>query len=374
MDKTTFAVLVFVLTSAADVGLCDPPDQRTEASTSIELKFEIGPANPLPVVEATIASQTVRLVVDTGASYSVLDHSLEAYRGVLKRSTSLNGRTVELFEGPEISTGGSKVKMHEVACISLRSVHRKFDREIHGIVGMDTLMHYAVEFDFDREVIVLHSKGYEPNWSDYVCDVRYGTAQRPTIKASFNSSKAWVLVDTGNSGNGTLAHQIFDADKLAGSISLIGSVNFATIADSDGRTLRGLVKRVSVGDYSHGSLAFSRYAYCSFGLNYLKRYRMLLDVSENRCFLATAKRHHWKDMSDMGGITLSGDGVTVAAIRFGSTADAAGLKPGDKIREVGNQVVTDATYLLSQLREKPFGVTIERDGLARRVQMRLYRE
>ena len=140
-------------------------------------------------------------IVDTGAERTVISSELA-------RSLSLQpGRTATVHSMSEVS------EIQTVVIPALRVGNRSIER-IHapalsranlgaqGILGVDSLQHQRVTFDFRRrEMTVSPSRGPEERWPDMNTVVVTGRSlygRLVLVDASVDGQRVWVIIDTGS--------------------------------------------------------------------------------------------------------------------------------------------------------------------------------
>ncbi|MBP7054033.1 MAG: hypothetical protein KBE65_23740 [Phycisphaerae bacterium] len=181
--------------------------------------------------------------VDTGAPMTVLDKSLEPELGKCLGTHTLNNFGVE-YEGnshtaPRLYLGVMPLATDSNIVTSdfLQKVSSDAGRSILGVLGMDCLQHYCVQFDFRaREMRFLDPNRIEPE--------RLGKAFPLTLSNRDNSDTRWVrpyihhshlvgaeeidlLIDTGHGDDGALEPEILRREIQARTLRVETDVNDA---------------------------------------------------------------------------------------------------------------------------------------------------
>lgn len=98
-------------------------------------------------------------VVDTGSPITIFDKSFEPKLGArLGAGTATNfdlNRDMDIYASPPLYLGGALLKMsgeHVGAC-NLEDLSASTGRSVMGILGMDCLEHYCIQFDFKAGVL-----------------------------------------------------------------------------------------------------------------------------------------------------------------------------------------------------------------------------
>ncbi len=108
-------------------------------------------------VPATIAGRSVRLIVDTGAPFTIFDEEMVKSVGVKLRKTLAQGgfinsqaRAVSLGEFTDLSVGGFHLAPQKLGVSAIGDfLQRGGESGISGLVGIDTLVFNRAIIDFD---------------------------------------------------------------------------------------------------------------------------------------------------------------------------------------------------------------------------------
>ena len=93
-------------------------------------------------------------VMDTGATYTLFDHSHRDYLGDVKRTVKglTMGRPIktEIYDAPDAFVGPISLDSEEVCCVDLSLMSLIEGRKICGIVGVDFLKKHIIKLDYDK--------------------------------------------------------------------------------------------------------------------------------------------------------------------------------------------------------------------------------
>ncbi len=154
--------------------------------------------------------------VDTGAPFCILDKSLESQlrQGLLKKMwiNSCYGSSWEsVYIAPKLHLNGVELRTStRVATFDLTRVSKDLNEITHsnyrvmGILGMDCLQHYCVQFDFDRRKIqFLDPDHLQENELGKAFPLTLSWGQ-PFVEQNLLGSSEKTLIDTGCNFDGEL--------------------------------------------------------------------------------------------------------------------------------------------------------------------------
>ena len=131
----------------------------------------------------------------------------------------------------------------------------------------------------------------------------------------------------------------------------------------------GRLKALSIGSHQHQNLQFSEGRSNTLGLDYLRRYRVTLDLAGENIYLAQGKRFAEPDRGPTIGwrLLFKSGRVTIDEVDEKGPAFAAGVRAGDALLEVFGKSVSSlsASKIASSLipaEGRPVAVTVERHG------------
>ena len=108
-------------------------------------------ASGLGVADLTLGDETVHLVVDTGATITLVDarfrHHLGPIVGRSQATTADSVRSVSLYQGERGRIGDLDLNEPIIACVDLGPDLR--GEGVDGLLGMSFLSRYCVDFDWE---------------------------------------------------------------------------------------------------------------------------------------------------------------------------------------------------------------------------------
>lgn len=364
----------------------------------IELPFVI--ENDFMVISILLDNVLpLRFIIDTGAENTILleKEITDMLNITYRRTFQVRGADIENSLTAYLATGidlriADRLLARNRSMLVLEENYFDFERitgtTIQGILGADFLMRFTVEFDFRRNLMILHEPvKYKPS-SKHVLVPSVFIRNRAYLEVPIgvNTQKSTtrrLLLDSG-AGLTLLMHTYGDstsvdlpvqkvpayiASGLGGSLE--GSVGRSRKIELAGKELNGVVTYFQPLDTV--GLEFMNDREGIMGNRILKRFNVAIDYTGQRVFFRPDRRK-WKEkfQFDRSGISLIAGGpnlrtYTVASLVEESPAGRAGMKVGDRIVAVNNTSVGFLTLsgIIRRLEGKPgkkIKIRYERDG------------
>jgi predicted aspartyl protease len=126
-----------------------------------------------PIIQGQINGEEVLLILDTGASRTVIDKSITSGMPIIANehnepfAAGINAQkiSVEQIELPAITLGDIEFNNLKVFSSDLRPISKLYEElsgiKIHGLLGCDFLVEYKVVVNFKTGMIQLNRN---PNW------------------------------------------------------------------------------------------------------------------------------------------------------------------------------------------------------------------
>lgn len=336
----------------------------------IELPFSI--ENDFMVINILLDNVLpVRFIIDTGAENTILlEKTMSDMLQVdYRRTFQVRGADINTTLTAYLATGidlriADRLLARNRSMLVLEENYFDFERitgtSIQGILGADFLMRFTVEFDFRRQLMILH----EPNdWKP--------TAKHVSIPVEFIRNRAYMniplsvtgskvadrrlLLDSG-AGLTLLMHTFGDstdvdlpqltvptyiANGLGGSLE--GSVGRAREVSLGGKRLENVITYFQPIDTV--GLEFLNDRQGIIGNRLLRRFNVVINYTNNEVWLRP-EGSLWRSkfQFDRSGLTVLAGGTnlrtyTIASIIPGSPADVAGLNVKDRIVAINGKSV-----------------------------------
>lgn len=342
------------------------PNQKVIIPFTLENRFI--------VIRTTMNNRfRLRFIVDTGAENTVLlDKDITDELQVnYRRKFTVTGSDLQrelvayLATGIELQLDESLIAKHR-SMLVLEENYANLDQvvggEIHGILGADFLMRFAVEINYLKREMTLHdpSKYSKPKKFNEVPSVFHRHRAYLNLPVAFAEREPTVrklLLDTG-AGLTLLLHTYGDtlrtedlptptlpsyiANGIGGQVNgNVGRARELYLAD---KVLEDVLTYFQPLDTVGKPFLNDREGL--IGNSILSRYTVLIDYTREKVYLRPYKRAvRRKFKYDRSGLSIVAGGdrlrqFHVARIVPGSPADEAGLQTGDRIASVNRTSVT----------------------------------
>ena len=363
---------------------------------TIEIPFDL--ENDFIVISVLLnGKMPLRFIVDTGAENTVLlDRTMtDALNVSYRRSFQVRGADVDTELTAHLATGvdlrlADRLLARNRTVLVLEENYFNFERitgtNIHGILGGDFLMRFVVEFNFRRQIMVLHDPSKFRVRRKFVEVPTTFIRNRPYLNIDVgvlrdSASPRRLLMDTG-AGLSLLMHtypQTVGSDLPEQTIpahiasglggTMLGSVGRSRVVNLADRRLDDVITYFQEVDTVE--MKFLNQREGILGNRILKRFTVVVDYVRQRVYLrAEGKAYKRKFTYDRSGISLlaGGDNLnkySVSNVVPGSPADRAGIQVRDRLRAV-NGISTNLMSLESIVRKL--------EGKAgKRIRVRIYR-
>lgn len=348
--------LLFVLTFTSalrvlSVGLLAPSCSAQELAIA-----KAGAPILLPVSISGAGRAKYRFLFLTGANYHAIDLSLQKFATKTPHDAEreTDGRAAEildLYNGkvPLQLAVSARVRglplrgPTPAAVVDLHRLQRSVGEEIRGVVGAPFLRERVVQFDFDvgRLRIVAASDLNAECWTAWPLTV--DRHQLPWVSdIQVGNRTETFLVNTGVLSGVTLHKWLFDALVRSGHLSVLGT-RYGATAEKEWTTRFGRLDKLTWGPFCHRNIGVFEGEDNSFGLPYLARYVITLDLSGQKIYLRKGKRYGIRDYLNLTGLHMwkAGGSIEVCKVRDGSIADAAGVRSGDQLLAINGRKATE---------------------------------
>jgi hypothetical protein len=333
--------LIAILLSAAGL-LADEP--RPAARPSGNLEFSIGKQGRLILLPVEFRDRRILCVLDTGASGSAFDRTLQPWMGKpqseLTIQTPAGRQTVPRYAWPDARLGGVALATAQpVASFNMEAIRQATGEEVLGIIGMDVLKSHRLQIDFDRgRLRFLEALPANEAELGTKLSLDFAGDGVPRFIATFSDGREErFVIDTGAQGNSI---EVNSFDRLVADDRISGGSSFASV------TLGGMVQgdagyldRLALGPFTHEHLRVARVNVSSLGLRYLSRYRVLFNFPGKTAYLAQGEGFRKQEPRATSGLNLTwieGDVVVASVLKQGPGAEI-GLKPQDVLVRVNGK-------------------------------------
>lgn len=404
----SFLTLLFLLAIFPTEMLAQRSDMKVLGRYKrIELPFSI--ENNFLVINILLDNVLpVRFIIDTGAENTILLEKTmtDMLRVDYRRTFEVRGADVNTTLTAYLATGidlriADRLLARNRSMLVLEENYFDFERltgtSIQGILGADFLMRFTVEFNFRRQLMILHEpRDWEPSSkhvnipAEFIRNRAY--LNIPVSVTGGEATNRRLLLDSG-AGLTLLMHTFGDstdvdlpqltvptyiASGLGGNLE--GSVGRAREVALAGKRLENVVTYFQPIDTA--GLTFLNGRQGIIGNRLLRRFNVVVDYTKNQVWMRPeGSRWRRKFRFDRSGLTVLAGGTnlrtyTIASVIPGSPADEAGLRVKDRIVAVNGTSVgfmTLSGILRKFVRKvgKRVKIRYERDGEYKVVTFRL---
>lgn len=308
------------------------------------------------IVPLKVGGRTLPCLVDTGCTHNLLDVQHQAVlgkqQGTAEITTAQGGVEVAYFESPKMRLGPVKLGRTEpVLCYDCSELRKGLGLDIQAVVGMAALKEHIVEIDFDEGKLSILPNDAEPDphWGEPLPLTADRAGLRYFVTLSVAGIDSSFLLDTGASSTSIerdLTKQLLKLFMLRD----VGTLHFQTF---DGKYVEPVyfVRELSLGPFTHRQVEAHRDGDSKLGLDYLSRYRVVLDFPGRKIYLNKGAKYDARHRRDMAGLhpTLVDGEMIVTFVAKDGPARRLGLQVGDKLEQVDGRDAS--SYTSFQLRE-----------------------
>lgn len=304
----------------------------------------------LPV---TINDLPYKLLIDTGATFTILDSSFKPLLGKAQAKTQTEtsiGRSEVLFYKPvDIYAGGQNLTTkHQFLVWDLSFLTKVIGIEFHGIIGMAILYKHVWEVNFDERTLIMKSQSFKEK-DDRGFErltITLSIHGIPTIPVEAGNEKTDFLIDTGDNGFGRLQPELIDSlinQNLVESVAIDTTTSLSGIA----KVRRIRVKEIKIGAYTYKNVVMMESLQNALGSGFLKRHRVIIDFPNKEFYFKKELNVFQPDREDKSGLKLisHNEKIVVALVDERGPAAKAGLIKGDVIVRFNESDVTRTDLL-----------------------------
>lgn len=371
MTVKALLLLVFTLFLYADERPLYQGDFDTQ-STGIFLPVQVG-------------GEMCNFLFDTGASFVVLDNSLEPLLGEPLSLREVQARTgLKLASGRIVTPNGEIVlKMYpsipmrlgrmQIAnrfpymLADLQSLWPFSGVKFCGILGISFLHQFRWEIDFNKGTI----KGYigaEPYMGSFTTrsPLFWSAGQLPQVAVDLHGREVAFDIDTGDNGSGRVNSKNFLYLKEVGQVLRSHEQEVVTVSEfSSNAEFR--LKHLRVADTVYPNIILQESGQNALGLAFFKRHDVVFDFPFNMLYLKHHKDYELEQERDKSGvrIVMKEGQLMIYSIRPMKGAIVEGLEKNDvliSINENRELSLFQARELLRQKEGTVLTLEVKRAG------------
>ena len=359
--------MIAVVLSAGGYGIAqDAAEKKPAAPAGPKLlcEFKIATGGRPILLPVKIAGKTYKFMMDTGASHTTFDDSLQPLLGKPRETLEVKkgGKThkAHTYCAPDATVGPLNLRVGgAVMCVDLSELREVTGLDIRGVIGMGMLRRYVIRIDSDRGVVQFFTAGQKPgpDWGSLVnmSLTSYGV---PVIDGTFfGEFRTKLLIDTGFYPCGMISEKLFKALTFKKLIYKTVETQVMT-AEGNLKSTEARVDDLLVGESHYNGLVFIKGRGANMlGLGFLSRHVVTFDFPNVKLYLKKGRNFNATDQTDMSGLHLlqktdapnCRSRIVIHSVDAGLPAAGCGLKAGDVLEKVNGRNAGE--YGLMGLRE-----------------------
>ncbi len=332
-----------------------------------------------------IGEKECNFLFDTGASFVVLDKSLEPLLGEPLSLPEVQARTGIKLASGRIATPNGEVALKMYRSIPMRlgkmQIANRFPYiladlqslwpfsgvKFCGILGVSFLHQFRWEIDFKRGTIEGYI-GAEPYMGSFTARVPlfWSEGQIPQVTVDLHGRVVAFDIDTGDNGSGRVQHENFLYLKEIGQVLRSHEQEVITVSElSSNEEFR--LEYLRFADTVYPNIVLQESRQNALGLAFFKRHNVVLDFPFNMLYLQHHKDYELEQERDKSGvrIILEDGQLKIYSIKPMPGAIVEGLEKSDIIISINGKKdlsLFQARELLRQEKGTMLALELKRDG------------
>ncbi len=332
-----------------------------------------------------IGEKECNFLFDTGASFVVLDKSLEPLLGEPLSLPEVQARTGIKLASGRITTPNGEIALKMYRSIPMRlgkmQIANRFPYiladlqslwpfsgvKFCGILGVSFLHQFRWEIDFKRGTIEGYI-GAEPYMGSFTARVPlfWSEGQIPQVTVDLHGRVVAFDIDTGDNGSGRVQHENFLYLKEIGQVLRSHEQEVITVSElSSNEEFR--LEYLRFADTVYPNIVLQESRQNALGLAFFKRHNVVLDFPFNMLYLQHHKDYELEQERDKSGvrIILEDGQLKIYSIKPMPGAIVEGLEKSDIIISINGKKdlsLFQARELLRQEKGTMLPLELKRDG------------
>jgi hypothetical protein len=292
--------------------------------------------SPIPV---KVGGQTLMMLIDTGSTLTVLDSRHRSLLGEETASDFLADKPesdLTLYRLREVNVGAIKASLSKVACLPLGDPFK--GSGVDGLLGMDFLKDYCIEFDWENKKATLHEEAVDFRDALAVVPISINSMEVPVVVGKLGGREVRFMIDTGDFSFVSLSpgDQVF---ALRGELGKTADrATWGVSGRTDGKITRlpafeigGVRWHDTLCDVDCPNIMRSR-----VGMRLIETYHTVIDLPRHRLIFVRANEKADPADINMSGMTVLrlDNKAVVYRIEDAGPAGAAHIEKGDVVLEI----------------------------------------
>lgn len=340
MAKTVRSIFASLRLPCLLLGLLIANSISAQADDEPLAEFPIDCPRSLVSVPVYTVGGKSDFILDTGATLSMYSSALDWPSEPVKVEnvrTSSRDREVPLYRRPPTRIGSLDVPGNDlVVAIDFTELSSVWGRQIDGLIGMDVLSRYVIQFDFDARFV----RFLDAVPADCGTRIPLGLSpqKQPMIQVEVAGEQITVGIDTGSTRELNVRltrwRQLQSQNRLSRT-RVIKLASAGGIAYSN----QALIDGFKVAEHSFDKIQIGTSQVESIGVGFLARHLVTFDFPNKAIYLKPGKLFSTPLPRDASGLSLisKDDQIVIVAVAEGSPASKEGLKKGDCIVSIDTQ-------------------------------------
>lgn len=303
------------------------------------------------------------LILDSGASVSVLADALAQARGIPVRSTGVvrggigeGAARIGMIGRITVNVAGARVETTNTVSIPLGPEFGVIDHAVDGVLGSDAFLKFVVRLDYAAGAVTFFdasSFAYHGSGTVVAITLSGNTPNVPVaVQSQGPAFAANVELDTGSDGTIGLTRPFVDEHHLLDGRTTVAG--FAMGVGGEAAIVVGRIDALRLGPFALAQpvVGFSRATQGAtasknmdgiMGSAVLQRFTVFLDYPHRRVILEPNARLNDPFDLDMSGLVLARNGngpARVLAVRPDTPASNAAIRAGDEIVSIDGRTTT----------------------------------
>lgn len=323
------------------------PEPAAEAKLLADIT--LAPDAALSVMTIEVNDQMMSAILDTSARSLVLDTTTASNLGISHDSQSAVTDGIE-----SIRVGGQGWKVDTASVFDLSPFGKALDQKIEAVIGPYLFGENVIQLDLGNNRVQIFDRVPKPVMAEFECSRlqtdQYGMKIAIAIPGYgaddfyLASGVYWPL---------TVQEEVFDTLVKRMILTKVRNERTKISTESNSAFPVGKLPAFNIGTLVCENLETMRHQRSCIGNQLLQNLIVVIDQKNERCYIKHAPK---EDPVDLSGLALTrGDtGVSIFRCKQDSIAEAAGIKPRDRLLRInGSEVETLPLAQMRQMLSKP---------------------